>query len=130
MVKSNVAAYYGPGYWDIIHTQAINVKNSIDEDNFIILLKKKFESFPCKECSTDALRYLRENDIKKYKGIKLDSVSDDKEDRLIGMFNWTVIFHNYVNKKLGKPIMSFDDAYIMYTDDSKCSEGCDVSVQH
>lgn len=117
----SVAEYYGPGYWNMIHKQAFDIKNSKREDEFIIEIKKKFIAFPCKSCSDEALKYLRNNDISKMKNIKLDN------GKLIGMFYWTFVFHNVVNLKLGKPQMDFEIALTLYEDDEKCEDTCDAS---
>lgn len=62
-------------------------------------LDRLFKSLPCGDCSTSATAYR-----------KAHPLPDDKSLH----FRWTADFHNSVNVKLGKPIVSVLDAEIIW----------------
>ena len=45
----------------------------------------------------------------------------DGDNRMIGMFRWMWIFHNWVNSRLQKPLLGWETAISLYID-SECSE--------
>lgn len=125
----------GPGTWRIIHTQARNVslipienpeQISKAEDDFIKLLKSICADFGCPVCRVHCGEYIQNNPPESAKGL-LTLIGDKKIE--IGMFRWTWEFHNVVNKRLGKTIMSFENAYkIFYREGESCSKVCNDAV--
>lgn len=66
---------------------------------------------PCENCSDHATAHI-------------DSVKDQLDYIVSGrepLFRFFVDFHNYVNKRHGKPEMSVEDAYKLYTSPAKVS---------
>ena len=102
---------FGPGTWFTIHTLAYNATTPLKMDSFIENIKLLAEKLPCKDCREHTLKYIKKNPLGDYKDIV------DKFNRNIGMFKWTWLFHNDVNSRLGKNIVSWDVAYGMYIDD-------------
>jgi hypothetical protein len=90
----------GSGIWYIIHKEAIICQDSKAYISFIHRLK---DSFPCEVCKRHFAEYLERNPIEEYLHV-------DK-----GMFIWSWKFHNSVNRRLGKPEMSYEVAERMYT---------------
>jgi hypothetical protein len=97
----------GSGIWYIIHKEAIICQDKKSYINFIHRLKN---SFPCEACKKHFTEYIEKNPIEQY--LQVDK----------GLFIWTWKFHNSVNRRLGKPEMSYEDAEKMYTDgESNCN---------
>jgi len=105
----------GHGWWLNDHITAAYIDSDAAEDEFIRSYKLRISLFPCKKCRRHATRYMKDHKIEAYKRIK------DAHGRYIGMFTYTWEFHNAVNKRLGKPIISFNDAYAMYRDAAPCT---------
>tara|TARA_B100000900_G_scaffold414483_1_gene441249 strand:+ start:4674 stop:5132 length:459 start_codon:yes stop_codon:yes gene_type:complete len=90
---------WGNNIWFLFHTLAHKIKEDKfleNKDDLIFVLKNICNNLPCPECSKDANEKLSKvnfNDIK------------TKEEYKILIFN----FHNYVNKKLNKPLFDIKD---------------------
>ena len=90
---------WGNNIWFLFHTLAHKIKEDKfleNKDDLIFVLKNICNNLPCPECSKDANEKLNKvnfNDIK------------TKEEYKILIFN----FHNYVNKKLNKPLFDIKD---------------------
>ena len=88
---------WGPPTWSFIHLLTIRIKDNLDSDvyrsvfTFIQLICKHL---PCPTCSLDATNFLSK--------IKLLDIRSKKK-----LINTFYLFHNYVNKKTGKPIFSY-----------------------
>lgn len=115
--------YVGPGTWNIIHRFARKAITSQLEIQFIEMMKIICKEFPCKVCRGHCTEYISNNPMEQYKNIK-----EDKE--LVGMFLWSWKFHNAVNLRLKKPIMSWETAYNLYpidinnNNDTTCNSKC------
>lgn len=122
--------YVGPGTWNIIHRFARRATTPSLENQFIEMMKIICQEFPCKVCRGHCTEYITNNPLEQYKGIK-----DDKE--LIGMFLWSWKFHNAVNLRLKKPLMSWETAINLYSPEaansdtcsSKCTEAEDKTIK-
>lgn len=106
---------WGPAFWFSLHNGALRYpKNAspIWKDrmkNFIIGIPVMV---PCEMCSVHATAYIEKN----YD--KLDDVVSNR-DKLFEFFH---TFHNYVNKRLGKPQMSLEDAIKLYSSPAKVTK--------
>lgn len=89
---AGVADEIGPIYWKLIHMTA-----KYKPTNLVKLMKHVEKTFPCSTCREHIGAYLKENPI--------------TEDT----FKWSVQFHNNVNKRLGKPIISLSRAEKIHT---------------
>lgn len=117
--SSETSSYFGPGIWYIIHKSAYDLKRLDCQDAIIERIKKLVAIFPCEECSSDGLNYIKQNPIERYKNVV------DPSGKIVGLFMWTVTFHNYVNEKLKKQIMPYEDAVSLY--EARCHDTCDIS---
>jgi len=83
----------GPALWKELHLRALE-REGQDDSAWML----KFENrIPCGECKrhfAEMLKSLPEN--------------------YVGYFDWTVKTHNSVNSKLGKPILSLEQARKLY----------------
>ena len=99
---------WGPSFWFILHNSANSYENSPSP-----LTVKRMKNFiigipimvPCASCREHSTGYIEE------KMDKLDDICSNKDK----LFNFFVDFHNFVNKRLNKPIMSYDEATKLYS---------------
>nr|QBK90664.1 MAG: Erv1/Alr family disulfide (thiol) oxidoreductase [Pithovirus LCPAC104] len=98
--------YFGPGIWFVIHIIALKADNNSEDDkkNFMTLIKHIIYNIPCDICKKNAIQYYNRNYM-------LNTSS---------LFEWSVIFHNYVNYKLGKRKFSYNEAKILYENQNRC----------
>lgn len=105
----------GPGLWRGKHLSAKRAnKNAMLKQAFIEDIEYLCDNFFCDYCKTHFIAYLAVNHPSKYLLL---------ED---GMFKWSVDFHNSVNERLGKPILTYEQAErALY--DTKCDD-CGLNV--
>jgi hypothetical protein len=87
--------------WKTMHIEAKLVTNQDQRQRFVDYIKYLYMNFPCGRCRNDIKRYMDRNQI--------PEVTDDKT-----IFEWSWKFHNDLNKKLNKPIMSWELALELY----------------
>ncbi len=110
----------GPGLWFFMHKSAYNIQNREDTIKCLNIIKDIVNNLTCRECRKHAQEYLKSNKPEDYLRCKTQS-------GLSGLFVWTVIFHNTVNKKLGYPLMDLSTAEILYSKETSCENTCDAS---
>lgn len=93
---------WGPGEWNWIHTNALQVCTLNAAYYFASRLRQRCNSLPCQNCRQHAMSYLSSNPPEQW----AVQFNDDT-----AMFRYTVEMHNYVNRRLGKPIISMDQAH-------------------
>lgn len=98
---------WGPPTWCFLHTSSAHYPVSPDNDtknatkSFIMSLPF---TLPCVSCKHHAIMWVNAHKH------KLDTIVQSRDS----LFKFYVDFHNYVNKRLGKPIMSYAEAYNKY----------------
>ena len=115
--------YVGPGSWDIIHKRALKARAPDKQKEYIEFINDICVNFNCMSCRGHCSEYIKNNPLEEY----CDTIIEiDGEKLRLGMFIWAWKFHNAVNKRLGKPIMSWDTAYNLYAAKKSllCSESC------
>src|SRR5262249_35003055 len=115
--------YVGPGTWNVIHRLAFQAQ---DHDNQMIFIKEMTaicSGFPCPVCRGHCKEYIATHPMEDYLQATMNI---NGKEILIGMFVWAWRFHNAVNTRLKKPLMSWETAYNMYSgeEDLFCSESC------
>ena len=60
---------------------------------------------PCEKCQDHAIAHIEQNYY------RINEIVSGREQ----LFNFFVSFHNYVNKRYGKPEMDYKTAYDLYT---------------
>ncbi len=96
---------FGPHYWYMLHNMSLNYQM-----NPTRVARQKMRAFvevlpyllPCRNCSEHAKEFMASADLNK-------ALTNRKT---LFTFMWN--FHNHVNKRLGKPQMSFKDALELY----------------
>lgn len=94
---------FGPGMWATIHILSFNANTKSDQIQFIKTMKIIVNNIPCETCRGHAKEY-----------VKTHKMEEFLNEKGYGMFMYTWKFHNTVNQRLGKPIMSYDMAFHRY----------------
>lgn len=92
---------FGPGTWTVTHVLGLVSDESGKSGDYKFYERYVFRmvhALPCAKCRRHAVKYINSNPVPKDKS----------------MFEWSVNFHNTVNKRLKKPIVSLEDARKMY----------------
>ena len=115
--KSNTSNpdIWGPAFWFTIHNGAS--KYPINASPIVVERMKAFilgmpVMIPCETCKEHATSHIENN----YNN--LDQICSSREK----LFNFFVDFHNFVNKRYNKPLMSYDDAKKLYNGDAIVSK--------
>lgn len=99
---------WGPSTWKSLHAIAAHCDTTGDVDTFWSYLLTLSGALPCDSCRKHMKEYLHANP-------RPDS----------NMFEYTVHFHNAVNRRLGKPIVAAEDARVEFS--KVCTSTCDGS---
>lgn len=115
--------YIGPGTWNVIHRRAFKARTNTQQVEFIGFMKDICQEFPCTVCRGHCTEYITNHPMEDYVDVSVDI---NGEHIPIGLFVWTWKFHNAVNARIKKPIMSWDTAYNLYsnTESLVCSKNC------
>lgn len=106
----DVKQYYGPGYWSAIHIDAFNAKTYDQKITASNTIARLITTFPCLKCRRHATEYASHHPF-------IHSISDPDP---LSLFKWSCLFHNTVNKRLGKPILSLEQAVQKWGDEAVC----------
>ena len=124
--------YIGPGYWASFHRRSFFADMTKDNPTYEKIVERRemvaksivqdVENFPCFNCREHAINYLKQYPI-------TDSIFKRDKNAL---FNWTVDFHNFVNNRIGKPIVTIEQATLLWSDDGKgtCFKNCGQNEDH
>ena len=121
--KRDVAVIDGPGIWHVIHTQALRATTAERKAAFVQLIEDLIQDLRCAVCKAHAQLYVKANPIKDYLDITM-SVANGHYQLAIGAFKWSWMFHNVVNKRLGKPILDWNTVYSLYKHPETCVKHC------
>jgi hypothetical protein len=120
--------YVGPGIWNIIHRRAWLLRDQPMEAQkaFIEFMADVCYNFPCIVCRGHCSEYIKNHPMEEYLGVTVKTSSGTEA---LGLFIWTWKFHNAVNIRLRKPIMSWETAYALYSgvqeqNNLVCSKTC------
>lgn len=99
---------WGPAFWYSIHNGAATypIKASpICIERMVGFILGLPYILPCESCAEHATAHIEKNRD------KLHIICSTREN----LFNFFVDFHNYVNMRFGKNLMSYEKAYNLYT---------------
>lgn len=115
--------YVGPGTWNTIHRLAYVAKTKEQQKCFAGTMNEICSGFPCFNCQYHCAEYIRNHPMSEYMNMLVE-VNGEKLP--LGLFLWSWKFHNAVNARLKKPIMTWDTAYNIYSDNNNlvCSKSC------
>lgn len=106
----NKPSVFGPAMWNMYHKASLNYP-----ENASPLFAERMKYciiglpmlIPCISCQEHATAY-----IEQHRHL-LNSICSGREN----LFKFFVDFHNYVNKRLGKQIYSYEEALIIHTNE-------------
>lgn len=104
-VASSELHIFAPGMWRDIHETALK-----DPPLCMMLIKFHSLNFFCEHCRGHMLNYIQQHPM-------------DARN----LFPWTVDFHNSVNRRLGKKLMTLEEALAFYSRSSGECSACTVS---
>lgn len=99
---------WGPAFWFTLHNSAARYPIKASP-----LCAERMKGFilgmevmiPCENCADHATAYIEKN------WHRMDEIVSGRKH----LFSFFHSFHNYVNRRYGKPEMSIEDAYALYT---------------
>lgn len=106
---------WGPAFWFTLHNGAIRYPihaSPITKERMKQYIAGMPVMIPCETCKEHATAHIENN----YNN--LDQICSGRQS----LFNFFVDFHNKVNKRYGKPEMSYEDAYKLYSDGAHVSK--------
>jgi len=105
---------FGPGMWSSIHIYAAEATTPERKNCFIDFITVLFSNLKCLNCRQHATAYLERHPPR------------DVIDEPDGLFRWTWMMHNVVNRRLGKPELSFEEASKLFLngDEGVCAVNC------
>lgn len=98
---------WGPHLWATIHTLALKADSDGEVGPYLEFINSLLFLLPCETCRLDFTKWYKDNG---------DPVASEA-------FEWSVKLHNYVNRKLGKPIVTEIQARQQWNSDL-CSYSC------
>ncbi len=102
---SKAPAQWGPHLWYVMHTAAANypdAPSTCEQNGMQHWLQSLKWIIPCKSCAQHYAQYIEPP--------KLKEACASRQQ----LFSFLVDLHNAVNERLGKPIMSIEDARVMW----------------
>lgn len=96
--------FFGPCTWKLLHSVSFTFPDNPSEEqkeNYLAFIHALSKVLPCPECQRDMQEYIREKTV--------DVSSRSK------FSTWCVDFHNYVNKKLGKSPVPYEEVARRYS---------------
>lgn len=107
-VNTSDPQVWGPSFWFTLHNGAARYPKKASP-----LYAERMKGFilgmpvmiPCEKCADHATAHIEAN----WK--HLDEIVSGRET----LFNFFCDFHNYVNRRYGKPEIGYDEAYALYT---------------
>lgn len=125
-------AIVGPGQWYMLHSLAAycDADQNTRWDFFENFVRTDFlKKIRCEKCNGHANAFLASTPI----GTRLRPNPTygnfrDKRGRPLGLFKWTFDFHNTVNKRLNKRIMSLDDAISIFVDNDFLAKQYELAI--
>lgn len=88
--------------WDSIHKMARDAKTDSKKAEFEKYMNSLIYSFPCPKCRPHIKQYLLSHPIKSCRNTTENGLN-------IGLSKWSWEFHNSVNKRLTKPVITWEE---------------------
>jgi hypothetical protein len=105
---------WGPLFWGALHVAALGCSNSDNLSNFVDAYKTMIPCASCRKHFEEALL-----------ATPVPQVSNPLE-----LFAWTVDIHNIVNARINKPVITYDEAYEIWTSEPNqlCTQKFDFKI--
>ena len=120
--------WFGPGKWDTIHSLAADAIDDRRKEFFLYFIHHLTSNLKCSVCRGHAMEYVLSNPPEDFLDLQDDS------GREIGLFKWSWIFHNTVNRRLGKQEIDWPSVYRIYLADPQgnkhiCIRNCGETIE-
>lgn len=105
---------WGPLFWGALHAAALGCSNRENLVNFVECYKV---IIPCMSCRQHFEEVLTMNPV-------------PRVTNPIELFAWTVDIHNIVNKSINKTVITYEEAYEIWTSEPKkiCTQKIDFKI--
>jgi len=106
-MKTNDPNVWGPHLWRYMHYSAANYPRNPSEQqiqDMMTWLKTLTVTLPCNSCKEHYGRYIQNNNA------HLREICSSRDK----LFNFFVDIHNKVNQRKNKPILSYEEARMIY----------------
>jgi hypothetical protein len=111
--------YIGPGYWTAWHIKSLHADDKNKKSEVARSIVVDIIYFPCMNCRNHAKDYVRKNPL-------MEAI---KKDDPLSLFIWTVNFHNFVNMRLGKTMINWQQAKKLWYGENVCFENCGMDEE-
>ena len=102
---------YHTALWGEIHQKAKEATTLPLKNDFVTFLNDIISSHGCGGCAQDLKNFIAQNKIELYFWIQESHLGKNFD---IGLFKWSWMFHNHVNKKLKRPEPTFEEIVKKY----------------
>ena len=96
---------WGPGVWLSLHSLGHQADSEEKIPAFIQSVNVIVSELPCDDCRKDGVSYIQTHPIEVCKDLK------NTDGKCIGPFYWVHGYHNWVNRKIGKEELGYDEVY-------------------
>lgn len=124
--KLSAPARFGPGKWSDLHKFALYCSLHNKFDAYAEFAKFTLSTLECLKCRKHAMKNLKSFPIEDQRGRVYDKPGSKYHGKVLDCFIWSVLFHNVVNRQLGKPEMT-EEAALLLHDSEIIDEACDVT---
>ena len=111
--------YIGPGYWTAWHIKSLHADDKNKKSEVARSIVVDIIYFPCMNCRNHAKDYVRKNPL----------IEAIKKDDPLSLFIWTVNFHNFVNMRLGKTMINWQQDKKLWSGENVCFENCGMDEE-
>jgi len=126
VIKKKISnpASFGPGIWYCIHRMARDANTEEAKQKFKEFIENIIVNLPCTSCIEHATSYYKARPLASFWSIK-------ENGKDVGIFRWTWEFHNTVNARLNKALISWENAKRLFSDeDGVCTSDCGGSAEN
>lgn len=113
-------AVWGPHFWFVLHLVSFHYPdppNTFDKESFKAFYHAIKEILPCAKCRKHYKTYLSQYPI------------EPNLDKRIDLIRWVNQIHNFVNVKLGKPVLTDAEVFAIYANLDPISPFAKVDIK-
>jgi len=115
---------FGPGNWQGMHRSGRNAITEEKQHQSIIRVEEIAQGLPCSDCRDHAVTYLTQNPIRQ---AVWKSLLGHPPEMAIFIYTW--LMHNDVNRRIGHPLITLEEALKLYPLDVTTIPGCNQRCQ-
>lgn len=111
---------WGPHFWFVLHLISFHYPdppNTFDRESYKAFFHSVKEILPCAKCRKHYKTYLSQYPI------------EPNLDRRIDLIRWVIQIHNFVNVQLGKPVLTDNEVFHIYSNLDPVSPFAKVDIK-